>query len=306
MFEVNLQTKKEQTGEALKVVRDVISKFQKDGPTAEELEASKKDVTGGFPLRTANNSDIANYVGIIGFYNLPLDYLDTFTGKINVLTREQIADAFTRRVQPDKMVTVIVGRSQWKSLMPPPRKGSSNLLRIIGGEWRSRKLPFADVPGLRPTPDRVRETLFNWLQMQVPGARCLDLFAGSGALGFRSPVTGGGGSGDGGKASRRRQSLAREHCPVEGANVVLVNDDAFRYLRLLRSAEAFDLIFLDPPFRQNLLEPILEILFAQALLKPGGMIYLEQEVGATTDFSRFNLHVHRSTQAGQVQSLLLI
>ncbi|MBJ6611800.1 MAG: insulinase family protein [Candidatus Thiothrix moscowensis] len=109
VFEVGLQTKKEQTGEALKVIREVLGKFQQEGPTDKELEASKKDVTGGFPLRTANNSQIASYVGVIGFYNLPLDYLDTFTSKINALTREQIVDAFTRRLQPDKMVTVIVG-----------------------------------------------------------------------------------------------------------------------------------------------------------------------------------------------------
>lgn len=109
VFEVGLQTKKEQTEDALKIVRDVISKFQKDGPTAEELEASKKDVTGGFPLRTASNSQIIEYLGVIAFYDLPLDYLDTFTDKINALSREQIADAFTRRVQPDKMVTVIAG-----------------------------------------------------------------------------------------------------------------------------------------------------------------------------------------------------
>ena len=108
-FEISLQTKKAQTDAALQVVRDVLTKFQKDGPTDAELEASKKDVTGGFPLRTANNSEIVEYVGIIGFYQLPLDYLDTFTGKINALTRAQIADAFTRRIQPDKMVTVIVG-----------------------------------------------------------------------------------------------------------------------------------------------------------------------------------------------------
>ena len=108
-FEIGLQTKQEQTTEALKVVRDVVGKFQQEGPTAEELEAAKKDITGGFPLRTANNSQIVEYVGVIGFYQLPLDYLDTFTSKINALTREQIADAFTRRVQPDKMVTVIVG-----------------------------------------------------------------------------------------------------------------------------------------------------------------------------------------------------
>ncbi|OQX09923.1 MAG: peptidase M16 [Thiothrix lacustris] len=109
VFQVGLQTKLQQTDEALTVVRDVLGKFQQAGPTAEELEASKKDVSGGFPLRTANNSQIVEYIGMIGFYQLPLDYLDTFTSKVNALTREQITEAFTRRIQPDKMVTVIVG-----------------------------------------------------------------------------------------------------------------------------------------------------------------------------------------------------
>lgn len=108
-FQIGLQTKKEQTEQALSVVRDVLNKFEKEGVSATELDASKKDVTGGFPLRTANNSQIASYVGVIGFYQLPLDYLDTFTSKINAITPTQIADAFQRRVQPDKMVTVIVG-----------------------------------------------------------------------------------------------------------------------------------------------------------------------------------------------------
>lgn len=179
----------------------------------------------------------------------------------------------------------------------------NNLLRIIGGEWRSRRLKFADVPGLRPTPDRMRETLFNWLQMQVPGSRCLDLFAGSGALGLEA-------------LSRGAQEVVlvekhpaaakalRDNLTLLGAqNAVLVNDDASRYLQ--RETEAFDLIFLDPPFRKNLLEPILESLLAKALLKPTGMIYLEQEAEASADFSRFGLQVHRTTQSGQAQSFLL-
>jgi 16S rRNA (guanine966-N2)-methyltransferase len=182
----------------------------------------------------------------------------------------------------------------------------NNLLRIIGGEWRSRKLRFADVPGLRPTPDRVRETLFNWLQMQVPGARCLDLFAGSGALGLEALSRGAREVVMVEKHPAAARAL-RDNIALLGAqNAVLVNDDAFRYLRSLSTAEAFDLIFLDPPFRKNLLEPVLDIVFAKALLNSGGMIYLEQETGAATDFSRFNLQVHRETQAGQVQSLLLI
>lgn len=109
VFEAGLQTKQAQTQEALQVVRDTLSKFQQEGPSDTELEAAKKDITGGFPLRTASNQQIVEYLGVIGFYNLPLDYLETFTSKINALTREQIADAFKRRLQPDKMVTVIVG-----------------------------------------------------------------------------------------------------------------------------------------------------------------------------------------------------
>lgn len=180
----------------------------------------------------------------------------------------------------------------------------NNLLRIIGGEWRSRQLRFADAPGLRPTPDRVRETLFNWLQRQIPGARCLDLFAGSGALGFEALSRG-----------AREVVLVEKHPAAAKAlrdniallgaqNVQLVHDDALRFLQ--REAEGFDVIFLDPPFRKNLLEPVLDSLLAKSLLKPEGMIYLEQEFDAVIDFSRFNLTIHRETQAGQVKSLLLI
>ena len=181
----------------------------------------------------------------------------------------------------------------------------NNLLRIIGGEWRSRKLKFADVPGLRPTPDRVRETLFNWLQMQVPGSRCLDLFAGSGALGLEALSRGAREVVMVEKHPAAVQAL-RDNLALLGAkNALLVHDDALRYVGRGKEQEGFDLIFLDPPFRQNLLEPVLEKLFAGALLNPDGMIYLEQETDATTDFARFGLTLHRETGAGQVRSLLL-
>lgn len=109
VFEVGLQTKLEQTQEALDVVREVISQFQQEGPSGNELSAAQKDVSGGFPLRTASNSQIVRYLAVIAFYDLPLDYLDTFTTKINALNVNDIVDAFKRRLQPDKMVTVIVG-----------------------------------------------------------------------------------------------------------------------------------------------------------------------------------------------------
>ncbi len=107
---VGLQTKNKQVDEAISVSRDELTKFLKDGPTNEELDQSKKNITGGFPLRTASNADIASYISMIGFYGLPLDYLDTFSKKINKISREDVMDAYKRRVHPEKMLTIIVGQ----------------------------------------------------------------------------------------------------------------------------------------------------------------------------------------------------
>jgi len=106
---LGLQTKLSQTDEAIKVARDVLETFQKEGPSEEDLKASKLNITGGFPLRTASNDDIIGYLAMIGFYGLPLDYLDTFTDTVNKISREQVMDAFKRRVHVNKMLTVIVG-----------------------------------------------------------------------------------------------------------------------------------------------------------------------------------------------------
>lgn len=122
-FELGLQTKLTQTDEALKVVREQLATYRKDGPSDKELEASKKDITGGFPLRTASNSSIVSYLTMIGFYDLPLDYLDTFTDKIQAISKEQIVDAYQRRVDPDKMLTVIVGGAAEESEDKKPEDG---------------------------------------------------------------------------------------------------------------------------------------------------------------------------------------
>jgi len=108
-FMLGLQTKLSQTDEAIKVARDVLNTFQKDGPSDEDLTASKINITGGFPLRTASNSDIMGYIDMIGFYGLPLNYLDTFTKTVNDITRDQVVDAFKRRLDTSKLLTVIVG-----------------------------------------------------------------------------------------------------------------------------------------------------------------------------------------------------
>ena len=108
-FMLGLQTKLDQTDEAIKVAREVLDTFQKEGPSVENLKASKINISGGFPLRTASNSDILGYIEMIGMYGLPLDYLDTFTQVINDTTREQVIDAFQRRVDLSKLLTIIVG-----------------------------------------------------------------------------------------------------------------------------------------------------------------------------------------------------
>ncbi|RLJ19967.1 peptidase M16 [bacterium endosymbiont of Escarpia laminata] len=110
LFQLGLQTKNSQAQQALQVLTDTLLEFVEDGPTKAQLTAAKQNITGGFPLRISSNSKIVEYLAVIGFYNLPLDYLDTFTGKIEVVTADQIRSAFRRRVHPDRMVTVRVGQ----------------------------------------------------------------------------------------------------------------------------------------------------------------------------------------------------
>ena len=110
-FVVGMQTRTDQTMEALNLLRQTIGDFVANGPSAEELEHAKKNITGGFPLRIDSNKDIVGYIGMIGFYRLPLDYLQTFNAKVEAVTLEQIRDAFKRRVDVKRMATVVVGKA---------------------------------------------------------------------------------------------------------------------------------------------------------------------------------------------------
>lgn len=182
-------------------------------------------------------------------------------------------------------------------------RAKANQLRIIGGQWRSRRIPIADVAGLRPTPDRVRETLFNWLQTFVGGARCLDLFAGSGALGFEALSREAAEVVFVEQDQRAFQQLEANAKTLGASQACLVHADAFAYLQ--RETAAFDLIFLDPPFRKELTAQALDRLSARQLIKDDAFIYLEHEAEYALDFSHWNLTVHRQTKAGQVLSFLL-
>ena len=131
-------------------------------------------------------------------------------------------------------------------------------LRIVGGKYRSRRIRVPARPGLRPTPDRVRETLFNWLGQDLSGLACLDLYAGSGALGFEAASL---------------AELERNRAALGAAQVVIAGGDAQAYLA--RGDERFDVVFLDPPFRQNAVPAILEKLPSR--LEPGGRVYVESD-----------------------------
>jgi len=148
-----------------------------------------------------------------------------------------------------------------------------NRIRIIGGEWKSRLITFPEAEGLRPTPDRVRETLFNWLGQTLHGRSCLDLFAGSGALGFEALSRG----------AERVVMVERSRLVVDAlkrnaeslkANGLSVrNADAIEFLTTME--EQFDVIFLDPPYRANLLPTLFPLLPGR--LKPQGTVYFESD-----------------------------
>lgn len=144
-------------------------------------------------------------------------------------------------------------------------------MRIIGGEYRSRILHFPDATGLRPTPDRVRETLFNWLGQRLHGLVCLDAFAGSGALGFEAASRGAARVVMLERDGKVRDALRQNASLLKVGNVEILQLDALAYLS--RPGESFDVIFLDPPFDRNLLLPALQS--AATRLRPGGKIYAE-------------------------------
>lgn len=110
-FQMGLQTRNDQVDEALRVVRETLALYHANGPTAAELEAVKRNITGGFPLNIDNNRKIVGYLGMIGFYGLPLDYLERFPARIDALERETVHEAFRRRIDPRRMITVVVGGS---------------------------------------------------------------------------------------------------------------------------------------------------------------------------------------------------
>ena len=171
-------------------------------------------------------------------------------------------------------------------------------LRIIGGEWRSRKLPVAEVPGLRPTPDRVRETLFNWLQADIVSARCLDLFAGSGALGLEAASRGAREVVLVESSVVAQKNLASNIATLKAQQVQLVCADALSWLQ--QAHPPFDVVFIDPPYASDLLAPSCDLLEQQHLLTAQAKIYLEYDAQRDLPPLPKNWQIIHGKRAGQV------
>ena len=184
-----------------------------------------------------------------------------------------------------------------------PSAEGRNSVRIIAGAWRGRRVAFPDLPGLRPTPDRVRETLFNWLQLSLADARCLDLFAGSGALGIEALSRGAGFSLFVEQAQMAARGLQGELTRLGGSlRSRVVEMGVTRFLRSPRETFGgpFDLIFMDPPFGQDVLANAIPLLDAGDWVKPGGLVYLESEKSLGVPAVPSHWEVLKSKSAGEV------
>jgi 16S rRNA (guanine966-N2)-methyltransferase len=188
-----------------------------------------------------------------------------------------------------------VATSKTELPAPPGR----NSVRIIAGVWRGRRVQFPDMPALRPTPDRVRETVFNWLQHSIADTRCLDLFAGSGALGLEAlsrgakevvfveqfPAA----------ARALQEHLVRFGGAAKGR---IMEMGAARFLNT--KAEPFDIAFLDPPFGKNALAEYIPMLEVGKWIRPGGLVYLENERAAGEPELPGSWELLKSKSAGEV------
>ncbi|HXQ63760.1 MAG TPA: 16S rRNA (guanine(966)-N(2))-methyltransferase RsmD [Steroidobacteraceae bacterium] len=180
--------------------------------------------------------------------------------------------------------------------------GARNAIRIIGGTWRGRRIRFPPAAELRPTPDRVRETLFNWLQGEIAGARCLDLFAGSGALGLEAISRGAREvvfvEHDRAVAAALRASLAT----LKDSRGMVLERDAFAFLA--GPAERFDVVFLDPPFARGWMTELCKLLESRGWLAARAVVYLETAAREPTPALPAEWTLSRETRAGEVRGLL--
>ncbi|CAG0957198.1 cobalt-precorrin-6B (C15)-methyltransferase [Methylophilaceae bacterium] len=170
---------------------------------------------------------------------------------------------------------------------------TTNQVRISGGEWRSRLLRFPDAPGLRPTPDRVRQTLFNWLGQDLHGLNCLDLFAGTGAMGFEALSRGARSVVMVEKSPAAYKALVENRKQLKAERAEIVQRDALQFLA--QNRQPFDIVFLDPPYNQGWMDKLLPVLGRH--LAAGAMVYAEAEFALA---DAHDLQVAKHGKAGNV------
>lgn len=175
-------------------------------------------------------------------------------------------------------------------------------IRIIGGIYRGKKIQFPCVDGLRPTADRVKETLFNWLMHDIHEARCLDAFAGSGSLGIEAFSRGAAHVVFIEHSPEAYAQLTKTLSPFKSTKLSLVKADTLAYLQQCK--EQYDLIFLDPPFTKNWIPVCLEYIVRNQLLAAGGLVYLESAQEIAIDERIWQQKKHK--KAGQVFYSLLV
>ena len=176
-------------------------------------------------------------------------------------------------------------------------------LRIVAGIWRSRRLEIAAVPGLRPTSERVRETLFNWLAPSIEGSRCLDLFAGTGALGLEALSRGAREAVFVEKAPRAVATLERNIRALGADNARVVAGDAMEFVQ--SATQLFDVVFVDPPFADDRLASVCSTLDRSGLLAPGAKVYLEQDRAARQPGLPAGWKIEKNKTAGNVRYMLV-
>jgi 16S rRNA (guanine966-N2)-methyltransferase len=176
-------------------------------------------------------------------------------------------------------------------------------LRIIGGLFRGKKIQFTAVEDLRPTPDRVRETLFNWLMHDIHGATCLDAFAGSGALGFEACSRGAANVVLLEHHPKAYQTLKTNAEQFKTNNLSVFQHDCFEFLN--QTPQVFDIIFLDPPFKAELIESMLTLLQQKSCLKSEGLLYIESNSQPTKKIDPLYWTVLKEKKAGLVYYALI-
>ena len=178
----------------------------------------------------------------------------------------------------------------------------SNSLRIIGGKWRSRRLQFVNSTKIRPTPDRVRETLFNWLADKIQNANCLDLFAGSGALGFESVSRGAKQALLVENDEKIVAKLIEQKALFHAEQITIKQQNALKFLQ--HAQEQFDVIFLDPPYVSSLLDQAIPLLIENQILSSNGLLYIESPSVQETLPELDSLNCLREKIAGEVKYAL--